>query len=349
MSAPYLLGLDLGTSAVKALIVDAQGRVMGHGSAEYAIHAPQENWAEQDPAQWWQAVCIAVRVAVAMTNGENPIAAIGLSGQMHGTVLLGEGGELLAPAVIWPDQRSARQVREITELVGPERLIEVTGSPVATGFQAATLRWFQQQRPDLWQRVHQILLPKDYLRWRLTGCLAADPSDGSGALLLDVRRRDWSSELSDLLRIDLAHLPFIRPAQQVAGTLTPAAAADLGLPAGLAVVTGAADTACSALGAGVVEPDTLLLTISTGGQVVLPLHAVTVDRRGRVHTFCSALEPGSGQAAWYQMAAILSAGMALRWLRDQVFGLHGAGAYAQMTAWAAPVPPGAAVYSFCPI
>jgi xylulokinase len=270
---------------------------------------------------------------------------------MHGTVLLDGAGQPLAPAVIWPDQRSRHQVQEITDLIGAERLIEWTGSPVATGFQAATVRWVQQERPDLWRQARTILLPKDYLRYRLTGELHTDPSDGSGALLLDVRSRDWSPPVLEALGIDLAQLPPVRPSTAVAGPLGPKAAEALGLRAGIPVVTGAADTACGALGAGIVHPRTLLLAVSTGGQIVLPAPEVQVDRAGRVHTFCGALAPGPQQAGWYQMAAILSAGMALRWLRDQVFcmtGVAGEAAYTQMTAWAETAQPGADGLLFLP-
>jgi xylulokinase len=267
---------------------------------------------------------------------------------MHGTVLLGAQGRPLAPAVIWPDQRSQRQVQEITEMVGAERLIELTGSPVATGFQAATVRWMQQERPALWEQVRKILLPKDYVRRRLTGSYATDPSDGSGTLLLDVRRRDWSRQLLAALEVDEENLPPVQASIAVAGTLEPQAAEELGLPDGIPVVTGAADTASSTIGAGIVGPGTLLVTISTGGQLVLPTPSVQVDRGGRIHTFCGALAPGPGQAGWYQMGAILSAGMALRWLRDQVLNLSGDDAYTQMTTWAAQAPAGARGLVFLP-
>ena len=356
-----LLGIDLGTSSVKALLVTETGQILGWASAEYPIHRPQPGWAEQHPDDWWRATVTAVRQALASVR-DTPllISAIGLSGQMHGTVLLGGAGQLLAPAVIWPDQRSRRQVHEITGLIGAESLIECTGSPVATGFQAATVRWVQQQRPDLWRRTSTILLPKDYLRYRLSGDIHTDPSDGSGTLLLDVRSRDWSPLVLEALEIDVAQLPLVYPSDAVAGQLSRQAAGALGLPAGIPIVTGAADTACGALGAGIVSAQTLLLTISTGGQIILPAPAVQVDRVGRIHTFCGALAPGPDQAGWYQMAAILSAGMALRWLRDRVFcitgitgvpgtpGLSGEAAYAQMTAWAETVEPGADGLLFLP-
>lgn len=347
MNEATLVGIDLGTSSVKAVVVDPRGTRLGVGSAEYPIHSPQPDRAEQEPEAWVQAAATAVRQARAQ-SGPRPVAAIGLSGQMHGTVLLGDNQQPLAPAVIWPDQRSRRQVQEITALVGQEQLIETTGSPVATGFMAATLRWFQREEPELWRHTRCALLPKDYLRLRLTGELATDPSDGSGALLLDVRRRDWADELLDLLGIGRGQLPPVQPSASVAGWLREEAAALFDLPAGAPVVTGGADTACSLLGAGATTPGALLLTLSTGGQLVLPTAAVEVDRKGRIHTFCSAAEERTGQAAWYQMGAILAAGLALRWLRDSVFGLAGPDAYAQITAWAEEAPPGSDGLLFLP-
>ena len=288
----------------------------------------------------------AVRSVISAAPGA--VAAIGLSGQMHGVVLLDAQHQPVAPAVIWPDGRSGRQVQAITQLIGAERLYAITGSPLSTGFLAATVRWFQEEAPALWRQTAMLLLPKDYLRWRLTGALATDPSDAAGALLLDERRRDWSDELLAALQIERGLLPPVQPADALAGLLTAAAAAELGLPAGIPVITGAADTACSALGAGVFTPDRLLLTISTGGQLVQPVEAVQVDSRGRIHTFCSALEPGPGRAGWYQMGATLGAGLALRWLRDSVLGWRYPDAYDVMNLAASNSPPGAQGLLFLP-
>jgi xylulokinase len=192
--------------------------VLAAASAEYPIMHPGPNQAEQNPEEWWRATVEAVRVVLAQAPG-TAVAAIGLSGQMHGTVLLDKTGALVGNAIIWPDQRSARQVQEITALVGAERLYRIAGSPVSTGFQAASVRWVQQERPVAWRRVAMILAPKDYLRWRLTGAYATDPSDGAGALLLDETTRDWSGELLELLTIDPARLPPIQPAVDIAGHL----------------------------------------------------------------------------------------------------------------------------------
>lgn len=349
---PLLLAIDLGTSSAKALLTDQAGGVAGIGSAEYPIHHPQPERAEQTPEEWWAAAVVAVRQAVGAEQAPR-VAAIGLSGQMHGTLLLGRQNSTaplqpLHPAVIWPDQRSRRQVQEMTQLVGAERLIEIAGSPLATGFMAATVCWFQQERPKLWAQVHSVLLPKDYLRWRLTGELAADPSDGAGTLLLDERQRNWSNDLLTVLDIPTSLLPHIQSSTTVVGGLCTAAAEELQLVAGTPVVTGAADTACAMLGAGAVHADTLIVNLSTGGQLVLPAEQPNVDRRGRIHTFCSALDPGGKRAGWYLMGATLSAGMALRWLRDNVLGWQDPNAYERMTALAAQVQPGADGLLFLP-
>lgn len=345
--AACLLGIDLGTSSVKVLVVNETGRVIGSGSAAYPIYHPQPGMAEQDPRDWQAAVKSAVRQAV-VSGGAGKIQAIGLSSQMHGTLLLDSQEQLLTPAVIWPDQRSARQVEEITQMIGPERLIEITGSPLAAGFQAATLRWFQQEQPALWERVRKILLPKDYLRGWLTGEWAAEPSDGSGSLLLDVHARQWSPILLEALHIKSNHVPPIRPSIARAGGLRLQTGAELSLRPGIPVIMGSADQAASLLGVGATGPETLLVNLSTGGQLVLPIRQVDIDRAGRMHTFCSALEPGDGRAAWYKLGATLAAGQSLRWLRERVFGLEGDEAYARMASWAEAAPIGARGLVFLP-
>jgi xylulokinase len=344
----YLLGIDLGTSKVKVVLVDESGDILGRGSGDYPLLTPQPGWVEQEPQAWWRATVKAVRQSLNGKKTKEAILGIGISGQMHGTVLLDQGNRPLHPAVIWPDQRSSRQVEEITQLIGSERLIEVTGSSLATGFQAATIRWFQQEESKIWNQVHRVLLPKDYLRWRMTGKIASEASDGAGTLLLDGQKRDWSQLLLNVLQIDPCILPTIQPSLSVAGWLRPEAAAEMGLPSGISVITGAADTASSLLGAGITSSKNLLLTISTGGQLILPSSEFTVDNRGRVHTFCSALRPNSNQAGWYLMGATLSAGQSLRWLRDNVFTLEGGNAYQRMTSLAEQVPIGANGLIFWP-
>ncbi len=348
MSDFALLGIDLGTSSVKVILTSLSGRILAASSREYPINHPAPGFAEQDADAWWQATVAAIHSVIGKTDQSVNILAIGLSGQMHGTVMMDDRDQALAPAIIWPDQRSGRQVQEITERIGADRLIDITGSPVATGFMAASVRWVQQEQPDLWAKVRHLLLPKDYIRFRLTGNYATDASDGSGALLLDVKSRQWSGDLLDGLNIAPELLPPVRPSHSNAGTLATAAAKTLKLLPGIPVVTGAADTACSALGTGAVDAGSLLLTISTGGQLVLPISDVAVDRLGRIHTFCSALPSEPGQAGWYQMGAMLSAGMALRWLRDRILGMGGDDAYTRMTNWAAKAPVGANGLIFLP-
>jgi xylulokinase len=345
---PLLMGIDLGTSSVKVVAVTLTGTVVGTGSAEYPILSPQSGLAEQQPEAWWQATVHAVKTATSEPGVASQIVAIGLSGQMHGLVTLDHSEALVGNAIIWPDQRSSVQVRDLTARVGAENLIRIAGSPLATGFAAASLAWLRVEQPQVFNAIANILSPKDYLRWRLTGELAGDPSDGSGALLLDVTRRTWSPELLDVVGVDRATMSPLRPSSAPAGALTHNAASALGLPPATPVATGAADTACGMLGAGVTDPQTLIVNLSTGGQLVLPVLAPKVDLKGRIHTFCSALEPSSGAAAWYHMGATLNVGLAMRWLRDRVLGWSGDDAYDRMTAAAAEVGPGANGLIFLP-
>lgn len=340
------LGIDLGTGAVKALVAGADGRVWAAASAEHPTLHPHPGHAEQDPESWWQATILAVQDATSHVRGMH-ISAIGLSGQMHGTVLLDETGQPLHPAVIWADTRSARQVATLTAEIGKDRLIDIAGSPLAVGFQAATVRWFKDERPDLWQQIRRVALPKDYLGWRLTGTWVSEPSDAASTLLLDVRRRDWSDALMHAVGLRREMLPEVRPSVAVRGALLPEAAAALGLPAGIPVIAGGGDAPLAALAAGVVDPTTMLLTISTGSQVIVPTTAVNPDTAGRIHTWCSCLEPESG-AGWYHMGDTMVSGLALRWLRDRVFALPCDGAYERMTSWAARAPVGAGGLIFLP-
>jgi len=259
---------------------------------------------------------------------------------MHGTVLVDEDGFPLVNAVIWPDQRSARQVREIAELVGLERIILITGSPAATGFQAATIRWFQQYKPEVWKRVRKILLPKDYLKWRLTGEYCTDPSDASGTLLFDICRRSWSARLLGILEVNINQLPQVIASDAIGGMLSKEAAEALGLSMDIPVVSGAGDVACGLLGAGVTNGNTLLLTISTGGQIALPVAGPLVDAKGRIHTFCSASEPTSDEMGYFQLGAILAAGLSLKWISEQILSDSEHIPYSRLTEWAAKSPPG---------
>lgn len=349
MSHRSLLGLDLGTSALKAVLVRADGTVLGSATASYPIHQPAPGAAEQDPADWWRACVRAVRQVVTEADTANAaIAAIGVSGQMHGTVLLGSDATPLAPAIIWADQRGADDVAAVTERIGRERLLELTGTPAAAGFQAVTLSWLARTAPDLLRQTRTVVLPKDELRRRLTGVIATDPSDAGGTLLFDLRQQQWSREITAALDLDPTWLPPIRASWAEAGRLLPAPATELCLPAGIPVVTGAADTAAGLLGAGVIAPGRLMIAIGSGGQVAAPVSAPVIDCGGRSHTFSAALAGFHSQPQWYQMGATLAAGLAFRWLGEHVFGHTEADSFAWMTGQAATAPPGARGLIFLP-
>ena len=347
-SSSHLIGIDLGTSAVKVVVVDEQGTVKASGSAEYPVLHPRMDWAEQDPDAWWHATVAALQQALGWAGGGVNVRAIGFSGQMHGVTFLGEGERSLYPAIIWADQRSERQARAFTEKVGAERLIGIAGSPVAAGFMAATVGWMQEEKASIWWRTRHLLSPKDELRRRLTGAIATDAGDGAATLLFDGRWRNWSPQLLDAAEVPSALMPQVRPSAAAAGELTPAAAEATGLAPQTLVVTGTADTAASLLGAGIVDSETLLVSLSTGAQVMTPSDEFLPDPSGRTHTFCSALEPGTGSPGWYQMGATLAAGMAMRWLRDEMLRLPAAGAYERMTAMAERAPIGARGALFLP-
>jgi xylulokinase len=343
MTEKALLALDLGTGSVKALVVDPELRVLGSASASYPVDRPRDGWAEQDPAAWWSSTVTVARSALAQA-GSVEISAIGISGQMHGTVLLDEQCEPVRPAIIWEDRRSASQVRSLTERIGATTLIERCGSPIATGFQAATLAWLVEHEPESIGMTRTVLLPGDYLRFRLSGALATEPSDASSTLLFDIERRIWSPDVAKAVGIDLALLPPIAKSISITGNLTPGAAAAIGLPAGIPIAGGGADAPLAALAGSVTSSDTLLLTISTGSQAILPVSEPVVDLKGRIHTWCSLAEPGQGLPAWYQMGATLASGRALRWFRDEIL----AGSAPPLEQAVVSVPPGSDGLLFLP-
>ncbi len=338
-----LLGLDLGTSSLRAAVVDDRGRILGLGQREYPIISQQPTWAEQDTEEWWLAAREATAAALrAASVSPSDIRAIGLSGQMHGTVLVGHDLQPLAPAVIWADGRSATEADAVNRALGPGRLAEISGNRVSTGFMAATLAWMHTHQPDLLDAARYALLPKDYLRLRMTGVPASEPSDAAATLLFDNSARAWSAPLAEAAGVDRVLLPDIMASTAVAGELTAEAASALGLRAGTPVVAGAGDQAAQAVGNGVLLPDTASSTIGTGGQLLQPLSAFRPDPDLRVHCFCHALPD-----TWFLMAATLSAGLSLRWWRD-LLGVSGAGAYDILSREAAAAGPGAGGLLFLP-
>lgn len=332
-----LLGLDIGTTGARAVAVDEAGAVVAEAAAEYPLASPRPGWAEQEPEDWWRAARAVLGRVAAEAGGE--VAGLGLTGQMHGAVFLDQSDAVIRPALLWNDQRTAAQCAAITATVGAERLITITGNPALTGFQAPKILWLRDEEPAAYARVARVLLPKDFVRLRLTGEYATDASDASGTLLLDMRRRDWSPELLAVLAIPRAWLPTVYEGPEVAGRLRPEVAATLGLPAGLPVAAGGGDNAAAAVGTGIIAEGLVSASIGTSGVVFAHADVFRPDPSGRIHAFCHAV-PG----AYHLMAVTLAAGGALRWWRDTL----GVADYERLTAAAATVAPGAEGLIFLP-
>ena len=327
--------------------MDQQGRVVASATAEHAPFAsPQIGWAEQQPDDWWAACTIAVPRALerAGLRGDD-IACLGLSGQMHGAVMLDESGRVVRPALIWCDVRTDRQCRELTEKIGAERLIQLTCNPALPNFTLTKFLWVRENEPENWKRVRAVMLPKDYVRYQLTGDRATDMADASGTLLLDVANRRWSNEMLEAAEIDRDLLPALYESPDVCGKVSARAAAATGLKAGTPVVAGAGDQAAGATGMGIVMPGAVSATIGTSGVVFAATDAPALDRKGRLHTFCHAI-PGR----WHMMGVTQAAGLSLRWFRDQ-FGAgtdDGQDPYERLTEEAATAPPGCNGLLFTP-
>jgi xylulokinase len=337
----FVIGIDTSTTATKAVVIDEAGVVAAAGAAEYGYEVPRPRWSEQDPGLWWDGTVAAIRSALAEAaiDGDD-VAAVGLTGQMHGAVLLDAAGAVLRPAILWNDQRTAEACDEIRRAVGPERLIEITGNDALTGFTAPKLVWVRDQEPEVWARVRHVLLPKDYVRFRLTGEYAIDKADGSGTLLFDLAARDWSSEVLGALRIDPEWLPPTFEGPSVTGVVSAAAAEATGLRAGTPVVAGGGDQAANAVGVGAIVPGVVALSLGTSGVVFATTETPLRDSAGQVHAFCHAV-PGR----WHMMTVMLSAAGSLRWFRD---ALAPGETYERLTAAAGTVPPGAAGLIFLP-
>jgi xylulokinase len=308
-----LLGLDLGTTGAKAGVFDGP-RLLSSAMVEYPVSTPEPGWAEQSPDDWWSASKEAIRRAL-RGPGVDPdkITGVGLSGQMHGAVLLDSSGRPVRPCILWCDQRTSAQAERITSMIGVEKLSELTCNPSLTGFTAPKLLWVRDNEPGLFERVETLLLPKDYINFMLTGLTSTEVSDASGTLLFDVAGRRWSEEMIPALDIPPSWLPEVRDSIDPAGTVTREAADATGLPAGAVVAAGGADNACGALGMGILRPGGVAVSIGSSGTVLAPVEAPLRDPEMRLHTFCHAA-PG----AWYVMGVVLSAGQALRWFRDEL-------------------------------
>ncbi len=308
----YLLGIDLGTSGTKTVLFHQDGSVVASATVEYPLSQPENGWAEQAPEDWWNAAVQTIS-AVLKKSSVNPddIAGLGISGQMHGLVMLNEACEVLRPCIIWADQRTGVECEEITEIIGAKRLIEITANPALTGFTAGKIRWVQKHEPDIYAKCRHILLPKDYLRYKLTGDFATEVSDASGMQLLDVPNRCWSGEVLEKLGIDPSYLGKVYESIEVTGHISAEAAGLTGLSEKTLVVGGAGDNAAAAVGTGVVADGRAFTTIGTSGVVFAHTDTLAIDPKGRVHTFCCAV-PG----AWHVMGVVQAAGLSLKWFRD---------------------------------
>lgn len=308
----YLIGIDLGTSATKTVLFDENGTVIASASKEYPLYQPQNGWAEQKPEDWKEAALETIAKVVKESGVDREsIKGLGISGQMHGLVMLDENNEVIRPSIIWCDQRTAKECEEITEKVGAERLIEITANPALTGFTASKILWVRNHEPENYARCRHILLPKDYVRLVLTGEYATEVSDASGMQLLDVPNRCWSEEVLERLEIDKALLAKVYESPDVTGTILPEIAAFTGLSEKTVVVGGAGDNAAAAVGTGVVRDGKAFTTIGTSGVVFAHSRQVTIDPKGRVHTFCCAV-PG----CWHVMGVTQGAGLSLQWFRN---------------------------------
>lgn len=321
------------------MLIDGEGKVIASRTAEHAPFAsPKTGWAEQDPHDWWRATCEAIRQVMATSaTPSSAIAAVGFSGQMHGAVLLDEAGEVLRPALIWCDQRTAEEARQLTAQIGESQIIAWTCNPALTNFTLTKLLWVRKHEPRLFERFRTLLLPKDYIRYRLTGEYGMDMADASGTLLLDVANRRWSSEMAHATQVDLSSLPPLFESPAVCAKVSDAGAAATGLLKGIPVVTGAGDQAAGAVGLGIVSPGAVHATIGTSGVVFAATDRPALDPKGRLHTFCHAIP-----ARWHVMGVTQAAGLSLRWFRDN-FGAateDSRDPYERLSEEAAAVPPG---------
>lgn len=308
----YLIGIDVGTSATKTVLFDKKGNIIASASREYPLYQPHNGWAEQKPEDWRDAVIATVEEVVKKSGaGKDEVKGIGISGQMHGLVMLDEAENVIRPSIIWCDQRTGEEVEEMLEIMPRERWIEITANPPLTGWTAAKILWVRNHEPENYERCRHILLPKDYIRYILTGVFATEVSDASGMQLLDVPNRCWSDEVLEKLNIDKSLLGKVYESCEVTGTILPDIAEKTGLSTETKVVGGAGDNAAAAVGTGVVKDGTAFTTIGTSGVVFAHSSQVTIDPKGRVHTCCAAV-PGT----WHVMGVTQAAGLSLKWFKD---------------------------------
>ncbi len=337
----YFLGIDVSTTGVKALLVDQSGQVTGSANTELPLYTPQPLWSEQDPADWWDGALRSIREVLSSSGvSGDEVAGIGLTGQMHGLTLLDENGQVLRPAILWNDQRTAAQCDDIRARLGKAHLIQLTGNDALTGFTAPKILWVQQNEPEVYRRVRHILLPKDYVRYRLTGEYAIDRADGAGTILFDIKTRDWSPEMLAALEIPLAWLPKTFEGPQITGQVSAEAARLTGLRLGTPVAAGGGDQAAQAVGVGAVSPGIVALTLGTSGVVFATTGQAFIEPEGRLHAFCHSVPD-----RWHLMGVMLAAAGSLRWYRDTFAAGQD---YDDLLAPAAQVPAGCEGLLFLP-
>ena len=310
----YFLGIDTSTTSSKALLIDEKGKVVAVASNPHSLQTPKPLWSEQNPREWWEATTASIRSVLgqAGTGGEG-VGAVGLTGQMHGLVLLDESGNVLRPAILWNDQRTQSQCDEIHEIVGKEKFIQITGNVALTGFTAPKILWVRENEPEIYAKARHVLLPKDFVRLKLTGEYAMDKADGAGTVLFDLKVRDWSDEILSALDIPRAWMPKTFEGTEFTGHVTEEAASLTGLKAGTPVAAGGGDQAAGAVGVGAVEPGIVGLTVGTSGVVFATTPSALIEPEGRLHAFCHAV-PGM----WHFMGVMLSAAGSLQWFRDKL-------------------------------
>jgi len=337
----YFLGIDVSTTATKALLIDSTGQVASVKSTTYTFETPHPLWSEQHPDLWWDGTQKSVRGVIEKSNiSPSQIKGVGLTGQMHGLVLLDKAGNVLRPAILWNDQRTQAQCDEIDRRIGRKKFIQITGNAALTGFTAPKILWVKENEPDVWQQVRHILLPKDYVRYKLTGEYACDRAGGSGTILFDLSKRNWSPEVLAALDIPLMYMPKTYEGTEVTGTLASSAAEELRLPAGIPIFGGGGDQETAAVGTGTVRAGVVSLSLGTSGVVFATTDGPFIEPEGRLHAFCHSVAE-----KWHLMGVMLSAGGSLRWYRDTFApGTD----YDKLLKPAAGIPPGSDGLLFLP-
>ncbi len=337
----FLIGLDIGTTGVKGIVITQEGQIRASAVAEYPLSTPKPNWAEQDPEEWWKATLkILKSLAVSLGSEKSEIKAIGFSGQMHSLVLLDNQAQVLRPSILWCDTRTDRQCASINARLGEEKLRNLVANPALEGFTLPKILWVREHEPEIYSRIAKVLLPKDYIRFRLSGEFATEVSDAAGTLMFDVAGRKWSPPILSQFSIPSAWLPPVAESTDVVGKLSRPVSEETGFPEGIPLVAGGADNACGAVGCGVVNEEIILASIGTSGVVLAPSSKPRTDLAMRAHTFCHSVPH-----VWYVMGVTLMAGGAFRWYRETFTNVNG---YDHLTEEAATVPAGSEGLFFLP-